>query len=127
MEKERKEEIERIALLEKQKQQELEATVELSNKKKKVEINEEENEIIAPRSTVQNDRSSALNQNLIVIKNWMGQVTTKGAASYASILFIAFALLALMRGQRGRLTIALQTMMNKLWQTVKMGTKVTYM
>lgn len=113
-------------MLEKQKQQELEATAELSNKKKKVEINEEENTIIAPRSTVQNE-SSALNQNLTVIKNWMGQVTTKGAASYATILIIAFALLGLLRGQRGRLTLALQNMMNKLWQTIKMGTKVTYM
>lgn len=57
----------------------------------------------------------------------MAHVTTKSAASYATILIIVFALLALLRGQRGRLSIALQNLMAKLWQTIKMGTKVTYM
>lgn len=112
--------------MEKQNQQELESAAKLS-KKKKVEIREEQNTVIAPRSINENRSPSVLNQNLAVIKNWMGQVTAKGAASYATTLIIVFALLALLRGQRGRLTIALQGLLNKLWQTIQMGTKVTYM
>lgn len=108
-----KDEINRIALLEK----------ELP--RKTVEIREEYNTVITPRSI--NRPPSVFDHNLNVVKNWVGQVTTQGAASYATILIVVFALLGLLRGQRGRLSIALQTLMNKLWQTIKMGTKVTYM
>jgi hypothetical protein len=62
-----------------------------------------------------------------MVKKWMGTLTTKGATSYAAVLVIVFALLSMLRGQRGRLNIALQNALNKLWQTIKMGTKVTYM
>ncbi|KAG2206163.1 hypothetical protein INT47_003812 [Mucor saturninus] len=74
-----------------------------------------------------NTPPSVLDHNITVVKNWMGQITTQGATSFATILIVIFALLGLLRGQRGRLSIALQTLLNKLWQTIKMGTKVTYM
>ncbi|KAI8976096.1 hypothetical protein BDB01DRAFT_804536 [Pilobolus umbonatus] len=63
----------------------------------------------------------------LLIKKWMGHLTAKGIASYSAVLVILFTLLALFRGQRGRLTLALQALLSKLWQTVKMGTKVTHM
>ncbi|KAL9545534.1 hypothetical protein MBANPS3_007110 [Mucor bainieri] len=62
-----------------------------------------------------------------VVQKWMNQITTKGATTSGAILILIFALFALLRGQRGRLSVALQGLMNKLWQTIKMGTKVTYM
>lgn len=62
-----------------------------------------------------------------VVQKWMNHITTKGAMTSGAILIVIFAMFALLRGQRGRLSIALQSLMNKLWQTVKMGTKVTYM
>lgn len=61
------------------------------------------------------------------VQKWMNQITTKGATTSGAILILIFALFALLRGQRGRLSAALQGLMAKLWQTIKMGTKVTYM
>lgn len=96
---------------------------DLSKKEKNLEI-KSHSTVSTPRSM---NRPSVMDHNLKLIKKWMAQVTTKSAASYATILIIVFALLALLRGQRGRLSVALQSLMAKLWQTVKMGTKVTYM
>lgn len=130
IEKERQDELGRINLLEKQKQQKIAAAAEL---KKLVEVREET--VIAtpaaPASTTLKSRSTSTttraNDNVTAIKRWISQMTAQGAASYATILIVVFSLLALLRGQRGRLTVALQTLLNKLWQTIKMGTKVTYM
>lgn len=62
-----------------------------------------------------------------LIQNWMGNITPQGVATSGATLIFIFTLFTLLRGQRGRLTLALQGLMNKLWQTIKMGTKVTYM
>ncbi|KAI8063709.1 uncharacterized protein B0P05DRAFT_555383 [Gilbertella persicaria] len=61
------------------------------------------------------------------IQDWIHQITTKGMTTSGVVLVLLFALFALLRGQRGRFSAALQAFLNKLWQTVKMGTKVTYM
>ncbi|KAI8641778.1 hypothetical protein BD408DRAFT_388343 [Parasitella parasitica] len=66
-------------------------------------------------------------QQQTAIQKWLKNITAKGAATSGAILILLFALLALLRGQRGRLSMVLQGLMNKLLQTVKMGTKVTYM
>lgn len=62
-----------------------------------------------------------------LIQKWMSNITAQGVATSGAALIFIFALFAILRGHRGRLTIALQGLMNKLWQTIKMGTKVTYM
>lgn len=79
-----------------------------------------------PPSPPQPQQQSRQHQQTVVQK-WMNQITTKGATTSGAILILIFALFALLRGQRGRLSVALQGLMNKLWQTIKMGTKVTYM
>jgi hypothetical protein len=121
--------LDRIQLLENQKQQEIAAATEI----KQIESNRREAENIVPvppaASPVKQRTATTTttNNNVTALKRWMSQMTAKGAGSYATILIFVFALLALLRGQRGRLSIALQTLLNKLWQTIKIGTKVTYM
>jgi leucyl aminopeptidase (aminopeptidase T) len=63
----------------------------------------------------------------VLIQKWMSHITTQGVATSGAALIFIFALFAILRGQRGRLTVALQGLLSKLWQTIKMGTKVTYM
>lgn len=78
------------------------------------------NEPIVPRSMKQERREETS------VQKWKSQLSSKGVATSGAILIFIFALFALLRGQRGRLSLALQSMMKKLWETVKMGTKVTY-
>ncbi|KAG2206640.1 hypothetical protein INT46_009927 [Mucor plumbeus] len=80
-----------------------------------------------PSSSSSPPPSQQPSQQQTVIQKWMNKITTKGTTTSGAILILIFALFALLRGQRGRLSIAFQGLMNKLWQTIKMGTKVTYM
>ncbi|CEP14090.1 hypothetical protein [Parasitella parasitica] len=94
--------------------------------------NQENSELTAtPRSVASQPLSQKQKQQQQkqqkTVQKWIKNITTKSAATSGALLILIFALLALLRGQRGRLSIALQSLMNKLWQTVKMGTKVTYM
>lgn len=124
------ERVAKVAAAEREAKAEREAMEEKKQMEKKDEmlkglLENDKHQTVSARAI--NTPPSVLDHNLSVVKNWMGQVTTQGAASYATILIIVFALLALLRGQRGRLSVALQTLLNKFWQTIKMGTKVTYM
>ncbi|KAI8081631.1 uncharacterized protein BX664DRAFT_340888 [Halteromyces radiatus] len=66
-------------------------------------------------------------QSLTLIKTWVQQMRATGSAASVALLVIFFAILGLLKGPRGQLTRALRTILTKLWQTAKMGTKVTYM
>ncbi|KAI8061093.1 hypothetical protein BC940DRAFT_310546 [Gongronella butleri] len=64
---------------------------------------------------------------LTMIKTWMHQLRTTGSAAYVAILLVLFALVGLLRGPRSQVTRAVRLVMMKLWQTIQMGTKVTYL
>ncbi|ORE02806.1 hypothetical protein BCV72DRAFT_214490 [Rhizopus microsporus var. microsporus] len=92
-----------------------ESTVVNSSKENETSSN---NTIIDGKIAISNERA----RQVIVIKHWINQISAKGIASYTAALLFIFAFLTLLR-KRGRLSLVLE----KLWQTIKMGTKVTYM
>ncbi|ORZ17048.1 hypothetical protein BCR42DRAFT_450867 [Absidia repens] len=75
----------------------------------------------------QRSTKSVSDQSLIMVKTWIQQLRATGSAASVAILVVFFAILGLLKGPRGYLTGALKSIMEKLWQTAKMGTKVTYM
>ncbi|KAI9302211.1 hypothetical protein BJ944DRAFT_167695 [Cunninghamella echinulata] len=81
------------------------------------------------RSTNLTERSpkAVTEQSLHMIKTWINQLTTTGSAAYVAVLIVFFALLSLLRGPRSRLSNVLKLVLTKFWQTIQMGTKVTYM
>ncbi|CEG68498.1 hypothetical protein RMATCC62417_04748 [Rhizopus microsporus] len=115
-EEEKKKEIEvkKMDLLEKEGVKE-ENTVVNSSKDNEIGSS---NTINTGKADISNERA----RQVIVIKHWINQISAKGIASYTAVLLFIFAFLTLLR-KRGRLSLVLE----KLWQTIKMGTKVTYM
>ncbi|CAO3627074.1 unnamed protein product [Cunninghamella echinulata] len=81
------------------------------------------------RSTNLTERSpkAVREQSLQMIKTWINQLTTTGSAAYVAVLIVFFALLSLLRGPRSKLSNVLKLVLTKFWQTIQMGTKVTYM
>ncbi|CAO3627039.1 unnamed protein product [Cunninghamella blakesleeana] len=87
------------------------------------------------RSTSSSERSlsststpkTVSEQSLQMVKSWMNQLTTTGSTAYVAVLIVFFALLSLLRGPRSRLSNVLKLVLTKFWQTIQMGTKVTYM
>lgn len=117
------------AVLEAEKRRISEAEMEKEEKEPKPEKEKEESE--ASYSNIINavHRSNPKRQTnrLVLLKSWMNQIAIKGALPYATILLIALSLTALLNGQRGRFSNALQNLFIKFYQTIKMGTTVTYM
>lgn len=132
-EKKKKEQEEKLRIEEEKKRMEEEQNRQKEELARKLKEQEQQHEIkeqpspvsepivAAPRSVKPQQR-----QQNSVVQKWLNQVSAKGVATSGAVLILIFALFALLRGQRGRLSVALQSLMNKLWQTVKMGTKVTY-
>ncbi|KAF7732103.1 hypothetical protein EC973_006358 [Apophysomyces ossiformis] len=72
-------------------------------------------------------RQPRVDRSLIMLKNWIYQLSANGSAVYAAILVVVFALLGLLRSQKSSFSLAVKGVVSKIWQTVQMGTKVTYM
>ncbi|KAI8332418.1 hypothetical protein BC941DRAFT_436618 [Chlamydoabsidia padenii] len=146
LEQQQKEEAEaaaRQAALEKERQEQ--DARELQERKKKEAIlqqqqrqkqQQQQSEPVVPASTTTSSPRSQptvsstplpSDRSLTVVKTWMQQLQATGSAASVGVLVVFFAILGLLKGPRGYLTTALRTMMEKLWQTAKMGTKVTYM
>ncbi|ORX50212.1 hypothetical protein DM01DRAFT_1337874 [Hesseltinella vesiculosa] len=68
-----------------------------------------------------------IDQRLAVFKTWMQQLTATGSAAYVAIVLVIFALVGLLRGPRTQMSRAVKLVVAKLWQTIQMGTKVTYL
>ncbi|KAI8150314.1 hypothetical protein BJV82DRAFT_573479 [Fennellomyces sp. T-0311] len=60
-------------------------------------------------------------------KEWVRQLFANGSSTPLAALLMILALIGLLRGFRGRWSEPVRLALNKLWQTVQMGTKVTYM
>ncbi|KAI8336911.1 hypothetical protein BD560DRAFT_413482 [Blakeslea trispora] len=100
--------------------QEEKARKEEEEKARTEEEKPQERMVELPRSTSSHQTNK--------IQHWIRQLKTANISTSSGIvLFALFALLALLRGQRSRLSEVLRHLLNKLWQTVQMGTKVTYM
>ncbi|KAG1445150.1 hypothetical protein G6F46_012308 [Rhizopus delemar] len=133
---EQREKEEKDRLLMQQKEIVKEEEVKKVKEEEEVEIKEEtqlirtvqvEKDIIPNYTSVQNSKRDKQMNRLMLIKNWINQIAIKGTASYATILIIAFLLVSLLNGQRRRISIVLQSLFTKFFQTIKMGTTVTYM
>ncbi|KAG0170005.1 hypothetical protein DFQ28_002600 [Apophysomyces sp. BC1034] len=72
-------------------------------------------------------RQTRADKSLVILKNWIQQLSVNGSAVYAAILVILFALLGILRSHKSYLSLAVKGFVSKIWQTVQMGTKVTYM
>ncbi|KAI9244473.1 hypothetical protein BDA99DRAFT_566226 [Phascolomyces articulosus] len=61
------------------------------------------------------------------LKDWVRQLFAAGSATSVATLLMVLALIGLLRGFRGKWSEPLKIALTKLWQTVQMGTKVTYL
>lgn len=104
-----------------------EEEVEIKEETQLIRTVQVEKDIIPNYTSVQNSKRDKQMNRLMLIKNWINQIAIKGTASYATILIIAFLLVSLLNGQRRRISIVLQSLFTKFFQTIKMGTTVTYM
>ncbi|KAI8380979.1 uncharacterized protein BYT42DRAFT_287533 [Radiomyces spectabilis] len=86
------------------------------------------NVTLPPQQTIHLSRkSSSPDRSLTIIKAWFQQLFRNGSMGYIAILIAVFALVGMLRGQRSPISQAAKAIFTKLWQTVRMGTKVTYM
>ncbi|KAI8337347.1 hypothetical protein EDC96DRAFT_578841 [Choanephora cucurbitarum] len=119
-----KRQLEEARQLEKEKE-ELEEAKQLEEKREKIiETKDREIKTVELSTSAPSSRSIS---NMNTIQQWINQLKSQSITTSGMVLFALFALFTLLRGQRGRLSAALQRLLNKLWQTVQMGTKVTYM
>ncbi|CAO3702281.1 unnamed protein product [Rhizopus stolonifer] len=118
-----------LAVLEAEKRRISEAEMEKEEKEPEPEKEKEEPEASYSNTinTVHQPNPKRQANRLVLLKSWMNQIAIKGALPYATILLIALSLAALLNGQRGRFSNALQNLFIKFYQTIKMGTTVTYM
>ena len=79
-------------------------------------------------NTTTSRRSFSLNQRSpTAVKEWIRQLINAGSATSVATLLMVLALIGLLRGFRGKWSEPLKMALTKLWQTVQMGTKVTYL
>lgn len=61
------------------------------------------------------------------IKQWALETFNNNSHAALAILFLVFTLLGILRGSRGQWPQPIKAAFSKLWQTIQMGTKVTYL
>lgn len=77
-------------------------------------------------SLVKRNQMAILADRLLsMIKTWLNHIVSNGSAAYMTILLLAFSLIAVLRNQ-SRFPVV-KALISKIWQTVQMGTKVTYL
>ncbi|KAI8991690.1 hypothetical protein BDF20DRAFT_845850 [Mycotypha africana] len=111
-----------------QRQKEIAAEEESSSKVSSLHKSFDQLQLSNDRSSYTiSSSSSHRNNGSTLVQKWIKRFSNAQISkTTGGILIFIFALFALLSGQRGRLSVALQHLMHKLWETVKMGTKVTY-
>ncbi|KAI7884252.1 hypothetical protein K492DRAFT_234824 [Lichtheimia hyalospora FSU 10163] len=61
------------------------------------------------------------------IKQWALDTFNNNSHAALAILFLVFTLLGILRGSRGQWPQPIKAVFSKIWQTIQMGTKVTYL
>ncbi|KAI7897494.1 uncharacterized protein BX663DRAFT_528151 [Cokeromyces recurvatus] len=100
---------------------------ELEEEEKNIQRRQENKDLRSSNETPQMPASSTSSHKSTInkktttslLQKWLSQQQTSGVV----VIIVIFMIIALLRGQRTRLTFVLK----KIWDTVKMGTKITYM
>ncbi|KAI9484704.1 hypothetical protein BDB00DRAFT_792669 [Zychaea mexicana] len=91
-------------------------------------VSNNERQLSRNSATTNSRRAFSLEQRSpAALKEWVRQLFAAGSATSVATLLMILALIGLLRGFRGRWSEPLKIALAKLWQTVQMGTKVTYL